>query len=128
LCHISFRYDATVDGFLETKEDKLHDVGLSENASRCLTLLSRCLGLKGVGSAVATAIGELVPNKNLASTRARDLQKELGVATDKSLDQGISVGWFLRNRFAEGERIATGLVRSEVKVVSGDGSYDNGQG
>lgn len=87
----------------------MHDVGLSENASRRLTLLSRGLGLQGMRSAVAT-------------------EKELGVATDNGLDQGISVGWLLRNGFAEGERIATGLVRSEVEVMSGDGSYENGQG
>lgn len=60
LCNVCFRDDATLNGFFETKEDKLHDIWLSEHTRRGLALLSRRLGLQGMGGTVASTLDSLV--------------------------------------------------------------------
>jgi hypothetical protein len=56
-----------------------------------------------------------------------DLQEELGVAANYGLYKSISIGRLLGNWLAESERIAAGLVGSEVKMMSGDSRYAVGQ-
>jgi hypothetical protein len=55
----------------------------------------------------------------------KDSQEELGVTAHDRLDQSVSVSGLLGDGLAKSERVAAGLVGSEVEVMSGDSCYKN---
>ncbi|KAI6769128.1 hypothetical protein HG531_010232 [Fusarium graminearum] len=67
LCNFFLGYGPTLNGFLETKENKLHNIRLSEDTCRGLALLSRGLGLQGVRSTVTSTLKLSGTDREVAS-------------------------------------------------------------
>lgn len=65
LCNFFLGYGPTLNGFLETKENKLHNIRLSEDTCRGLALLSSGLGLQGVRSTVTSTLKLSVRRTNI---------------------------------------------------------------
>jgi hypothetical protein len=56
LCDFIFRDDATLNGLLKTKKDKLHHIRLGEHTRRRLTLFCGGLGLQRMRSTIASTM------------------------------------------------------------------------
>ncbi|KAI6748625.1 hypothetical protein HG530_015398 [Fusarium avenaceum] len=56
LCDFIFRDDATFDGLLKTKKDKLHHIRLGEHTRRRLTLFCGGLGLQRMRGTITSTM------------------------------------------------------------------------